>query len=69
MDEQHPATPEAPEGPRTGVAAVDAVTGSVEELHTRPVDEHAAVFESAHDALRRALDSDPDAVPTTAHED
>lgn len=65
MDEHHPA---APEGPRTGVAAVDAVTASVEELATRPVGEHAAVFEAAHDALRRALDSDPDAAPASAHE-
>ncbi len=65
MDEQHPAPPE---GPRTGVAAVDAVTASIEALHTRPVAEHAAVLESAHDALRRALDSDPDA-PASGHED
>lgn len=69
MDEQHPATPEAPEGPRTGVAAVDAVTASIESLPTRPVAEHAAVFDTAHDALRRALDSDPDAAPAAPHGD
>jgi hypothetical protein len=66
MDEQHPA---APEGPRTGVDTVDAVTASIEALHDRPVAEHAAVFEAAHDALRRALDSDPDAGATTPPED
>ena len=35
---------------------VDAVAG----LADRPVDEHVAVFESAHDELRRTLDAPPD---------
>jgi proline racemase len=45
----------------TGVEAVDAVIASVDALAAAPVDEHAAVFGSAHDALRRALDTDPEA--------
>lgn len=50
-----------PEEPiRTGVARVDAVVDSVSGLAERPVDEHVAVFEEAHDELRRTLDSPPD---------
>jgi hypothetical protein len=44
------------EAPTTGVAAVDAVLASVQALDDRPVAEHVAVFEQAHDQLRRALD-------------
>ena len=44
------------EAPSTGVAAVDAVLASVHALDDRPVAEHVAVFEQAHDQLRRALD-------------
>lgn len=40
----------------TGVAAVDAVLASVHALDEQPVAEHVAVFEQAHDQLRRALD-------------
>lgn len=46
---------------RTGVAAVDAVVASVEDLAERPLEEHTAVFTAAQDRLRRALDADPDA--------
>lgn len=42
---------------RTGVAAVDEVIAAVEGLDGRPVEEHVAVFEAAHDQLRRALDA------------
>ncbi len=45
---------------RTGVERVDAVVDAVSGLADRPVDEHVAVFESAHDELRRTLDSPPD---------
>jgi len=48
--------PETPEPVRTGVGDVDAVLDSVEALDQRPVEEHPAVFESAHDQLRRSLD-------------
>lgn len=40
----------------TGVPAVDEVLASVQALDDRPVDEHVAVFEQAHERLRRALD-------------
>ncbi|MCA1983673.1 MAG: hypothetical protein ACXVDH_06200 [Nocardioides sp.] len=46
---------------RTGVAAVDAAIDAVEALAVAPVAEHAAVFASVHDTLRRALDADPEA--------
>lgn len=46
---------------RTGVASVDAVIEAVESLEERPLAEHAAVFTSAQERLRRALDTDPDA--------
>lgn len=48
---------------RTGVERVDAVVDAVSDLADRPVDEHVAVFESAHDELRRILDSPPDDSP------
>ena len=46
---------------RTGDEEVDGVLASVEDLDDRPVDEHVGVFENAHERLRRALDSSPDA--------
>ena len=50
------------EGPadvlRTGDPAVDEVLAGMDALHRLPVDEHAAVFEAAHDSLRKALDPD-----------
>jgi hypothetical protein len=44
----------------TGLASVDAVVESVAALEDRPVEEHVAVFEEAHEQLRRALDDAPD---------
>jgi hypothetical protein len=46
---------------RTGHPDVDAVIASLDGLEGRPVSEHVAVFESAHDRLRAAL-ADADAV-------
>ncbi|WP_036489179.1 hypothetical protein [Nocardioides sp. Iso805N] len=46
---------------RTGVTAVDEVLAAVDDLSDAPVEQHAAVFGSGHDALRRALDADPGA--------
>lgn len=43
---------------RTGVEDVDEVLTAVESLAQRPIEEHAAVFERAHEQLRRALDAD-----------
>jgi hypothetical protein len=39
----------------TGNDEVDAVLRSLGDLEGRPVQEHVAVFESAHEALRAAL--------------
>jgi hypothetical protein len=47
---------ERADGPEsTGHPAVDEVLRSLEDLESRPVDEHVAAFEEAHDRLRRAL--------------
>ena len=46
---------------RTGMPSVDAVLDEVAALSARPVPEHVAVFERAHEQLRRALDAQPDA--------
>jgi hypothetical protein len=43
--------------PRTGVAAVDDVLDRLAAVEDRPVEEHVAAFERAHEDLRRALDS------------
>lgn len=51
----------APDDLRTGVASVDAVLAEVAGLEARPVDEHVAVFERAHEQLREALDARPGA--------
>jgi hypothetical protein len=49
-DERADATAEA-----TGHPAVDEVLRSLDVLGGRPVDEHVAVFEDAHEQLRRTL--------------
>lgn len=59
-------TEEAPEPeqmPNTGVPVVDAVLKDVDAAGGLPVDERVAVFQDAHQRLRRALDgeSTPDA--------
>lgn len=60
-DEAFDETPdEAPEQPAeepaaTGHPAVDEVLRSLDALGNAPVDEHVAVFESAHEQLRRTL--------------
>ncbi len=46
--------PDAPV--RTGVAEVDEVLAAIESLEGRPVEEHPAAFEAAHEQLRRSLD-------------
>jgi hypothetical protein len=46
---------EQPPEQRTGHPAVDAALDSLAGLDGAPVDEHVAVFEAAHDALRGAL--------------
>ena len=49
----------ATEPVRTGDLAVDTVLEELGELDGAPVDEHVAVFEEAHEQLRRALDATP----------
>ncbi|RYB91624.1 hypothetical protein EUA93_15795 [Nocardioides oleivorans] len=41
----------------TGVEAVDGVLAEVASVMDAPVGEHVAVFERAHEQLRRALDA------------
>ncbi|MBC2934733.1 hypothetical protein [Nocardioides sp. zg-1228] len=52
---------EVPEHEPTGVEAVDRVLADVSGLDGIPVSDHVAVFERAHEQLRRALDARPDA--------
>ncbi len=47
----------------TGVESVDQVLAEVAAVADAPVGDHVAVFERAHDQLRRALDALPE--PTT----
>lgn len=47
------------EGPGTGIPAVDGVVADLDTLDERPLDEHLAAFERAHDTLRSALDAEP----------
>jgi hypothetical protein len=49
----------APES--TGHPAVDEVLRSLERLDDQPVSEHVAVFEQAHETLRRTLSDAGDA--------
>lgn len=44
------------EPPETGEETIDAVLATVAGLDDRPLTEHAAVFESAQERLRHALD-------------
>jgi hypothetical protein len=48
----------------TGQPQVDAVLASLSGLDGTPVEEHVAVFESAHDTLRGALADASDAPPS-----
>jgi hypothetical protein len=49
----------APAYEPTGVEAVDRVLAEVAGVAEAPVGDHVAVFERAHDQLRRALDAQP----------
>jgi hypothetical protein len=50
-----PVTDGAPGDSGTGHPEVDRVVASLDGLDERPVSEHVAVFEAAHDTLRNAL--------------
>lgn len=59
-----PAGDDSPAPVSTGHPAVDEVLRSLEDLEGRPVDEHVAAFEEAHEGLRRALsDAGDDEAP------
>jgi hypothetical protein len=47
----------------TGSPDVDAVLRTVADLDDRPVGEHGAVYEAAHEQLRRALEARPEEGP------
>lgn len=60
MDDQRPPVPVAPTADHAAHAApapdeVAAVLTAVEGLDDRPLGEHVAVFEQAHESLRRVL--------------
>jgi hypothetical protein len=55
MTEHEDLENEAPAPVATGHPAVDEVLRSLDALAGRPVDEHVAAFEEAHESLRRAL--------------
>ncbi|KAA1424094.1 hypothetical protein [Nocardioides antri] len=44
----------------TGIASIDTVLDLVAGLDARPLEEHPAVFETAHQQLRQALDETPE---------
>lgn len=50
-----PGDGDSPTPQSTGHPAVDEVLRSLDDLESRPVDEHVSAFEEAHDRLRRAL--------------
>ncbi|HEU4568613.1 MAG TPA: hypothetical protein VFR99_11305 [Marmoricola sp.] len=60
-EEQPQPEPNRDEGDQpatTGHPAVDEVLRSMDRLEDRPVGEHVAAFEEAHEKLRRALGGD-----------
>jgi hypothetical protein len=63
-----PAGPDSAAPESTGHPAVDEVLRSLDDLEGRPVGEHVAAFEEAHDRLRRALSSAGDD-EAPSHED
>jgi hypothetical protein len=58
--EQRPEETDGSADGSTGVAAVDQVLADVAAVSGTPVAGHVAVFERAHDQLRRALDAQPE---------
>lgn len=57
QDDAQPGQAELDGNPETGVPVVDEVLRSLQGLEGRAVGEHVAVFEHAHERLRRALDA------------
>lgn len=65
MTEQDFDRPTGGAAAQTGNAAVDGVLASLAGLAEIPVAEHVAVFESAHEQLRGALDAPAGPKPPT----
>lgn len=67
MHSDVPETPDearaASDAVRTGVAEVDRVIGGLDRLDDLPVEAHAGLFETAHAALREALEAPHTQVP------
>jgi hypothetical protein len=64
MSETSPEHPDETASTQTGHAGVDAVIASLDDLDRAPVGDHVAVFEQAHDSLRRALNDAGDGAPS-----
>lgn len=64
--EQADSGPRGPVAVETGHPAVDEVLRSLGRLDELPVSEHVALYEDAHEALRRALSEARDAEPGNA---
>ena len=62
-DESFDEDPRGSSAAATGHPAVDEVLRSLDDLEGRPVDEHVAAFEEAHESLRRALSNAGDDTP------
>ena len=56
QSDQHPSAGHAEPVPSDGISDVAEVLSAIEGLDDRPVADHVAVFEEAHERLRRALD-------------
>lgn len=64
IDQGEYQSPTRPTAEPTGSVAVDAVLDSLQDLDRVPIEEHPAIFEQAHRALRAALDDPaPDPEP------
>lgn len=62
-----PLQPPGAAAPETDNPAVDEVLWSLDQLGSRPLSEHVAVFESAHERLRAALSEAGDAGAGPGH--
>ena len=54
--DEHASAEDLDLAPGDEVSVVEQVLASIRALDDRPVEEHVAVFEHAHEQLRRALD-------------
>lgn len=64
-DEHEPAPAVAPAVAPGVVPGIDRVLESLDGLADRPVEQHVAVFENAHEELRKSLDGAHGSTPHT----